>query len=308
MANAMPSYKDHIPDDEARAKLRHMVFQEQHTDDENFVPVRAHPAVAREFLLRELKPALKPIEVSRAAEVARLYVARPAVAKFLEIPDRRERKPEELWRSIECLCVAGDLGDDAQRAEAAKYYDFVMHHSAADDLIPEVIRVYFHLDERVAEKPVEAWLEGLRDKRKRKGGEDEQSDEYYAVQSHLDNTLPAMKDAKALRLKLAKEADDLARATGLARTYMGLDDPGGIEWPKWAGFALMGEVERSGDANVVAGLREALKAIDAGEDEKFIEYARARATRAIAFCGARLTEQETAWLAPLTVRKFQLEA
>jgi hypothetical protein len=303
----MPSYKDFIADDEARAKLHHMVFHEQHTDDENFVPVRVKPAVAHEFLARELKPALKPIEVSRAADVARMYVARAAVAKFLEIPDRRERKPEELWRSIECVCVSGDLGDDAQRPEAAKYYDFILHHSLAEDLIPEVIRAYFHLDEKLTDKPVEEWLEGLRDKRKTKGGEDEQSDEYYVVQSHLDNTLPAMKDAKALRLKIAKEKDELLRAKALARTYIGLDDPGGIDWPKWAGFALLGEVERSDDANVVAGLRAALKEIGGGEDQRFVEFARARATRAIAFFGGKLTKEESAWPAPEKVRKFQLE-
>jgi hypothetical protein len=233
---------------------------------------------------------------------------RPAVARFLQLPDRRERKPEELWRSIECLCAAGDLGDDAQRAQAAKYYDFILKHSAAEQMAHEVIRAYFHLDEQVTDQPVAEWLDGLLAKRRGKGAEDEQSDEYYAVRSHRDNTLPTMKDARTLRLKIEKEKDDLARASAIARTYIGLDDPGGVDWPKWAGFELMAEVERSGDRNVVAGLRAALKAIPEGEQKQFVEYARARAARAIAFLGGKLMDAERTWLAPATVRKFQLEA
>jgi hypothetical protein len=86
-----------------------------------------------------------------------------------------------------------------------------------------------------------------------------------------------------------------------------VDAPGGVDWPKWAGFEIMGEVLKGGEAYVVQAIRAALAAVGPGEDVEFQALARGRALKALLFLNVPLDDQQKQWLADDKTRRFQLQ-
>ena len=308
MANAMPTYKDYISDELGRAQLASLVLEDRHTDDEQFVPPRVKPSVALDFLNEAVKPDLKIERTQRAADVARFYVLRTLVGKFMELARRREPNLTDYCRSVEVLRLAGDLGNEDEVKRAAEYYDYLVNHRLFEKAVPLMIECYFHVDSVNENVIADALKKKLQSIHPGRGEPQNPSDEYIEFEGYANNALPVTTIARKLKQKILGEKDPLTRATMMARTYIGLDDPGGVDWPRWASYAIMAEVQRSSDQTVVEGLRAAMKGLDPKkESEQYLALARSRASRSIAFLGGRLSPEEEEWQAFGKVRRFQLE-
>ncbi|MCP4246832.1 MAG: hypothetical protein GY778_07260 [bacterium] len=303
----LPTYQEHKPDEQARRQIGAVVFHDRHGDEELLVPTRAKPDVVTQFLEEQVTDALDWEPLLRCADLARFYVHTDAVASFEKLLNRNARTQEDLLKLVECIRLIGDLGDDDQRENAVPYFEYVLDHEAAAQVMDHVLPCLFHLSGQPGRKDVDARLQkqiGNAERRQRQGpGKAEPAE----LQAQRTLALPILFDAAAKRGRILQEPHDLARATALASAYLGLNNPGGVDWPTWAAFAIMGEIQRTSDENVVAGLEAALTELSDKEDEQYKRLARARATRAIAFFGGRLADDRRGWLAFDDVGRQQLE-
>jgi hypothetical protein len=305
LTEKMPTHADYYADEEARDLLRAMVYHHRHGDEELQVPPRCRPEVAEEFLKQAVKDSLSYEELQRAGDVARFYVLRDSVELFSNLIQNNAQTTHDVLKLIECLRVMGDLGDQAANEEAAVHFDYVLQHREAAPVIDLVIECYFHLDEVGKDDVAKRLEERIAALKKRPGNGT--ADELVRLEAHLEAALPVTLRAKIHKAKLLADEDRAARAIGLARAYIGLDDLSAIDWPKWAAFEVMAEIERSSVDNVVAGLQSALGEIGDAEKQEFKQYARARGARAITFLGGDLTKVQEGWMSFGQVRRFQLE-
>lgn len=307
---ATPNYKNYVEDAAGRDQLRQMIHHHRHGAEDLVVPPRVRREVALEVLVLEVTPALGAEEMERAADVARFYVLPPALKNFSALLRRKEQTVLDLVRSVECLRVMGDLGNAEQQTEAAAYFDYLTGHPLFEKVVPQMIECYFHL-EAATEQGLASRLENqvqlAKSRLAASPASEEAERDAIMLDEQLHGDLPVFKHAKGFKQKLLTEPDPLKRSTGLARTYLGLDAPGGIDWPKWAGFEIMREVFNAHEQNAVAGLRAALNSV-AGESPEFEAQARGRALKAIRFLAGRVDTEEARWLeAGDRTRRFQLQ-
>jgi hypothetical protein len=308
MSKARPrTYRDCIPDEEGREALRSVIFHHHHGNDELLVPPCVNVDVVRAFLNDEIPDDAMPEPVRMAANCARFYVLAETLERFTGFLTGQERESHETLRSIEVLRVMGDLGDDAMRDKAAKYFDGLLRGRHLGELMPELIECYFHLpgvDEQVVADVLKKRLGGLK---REQPGSPRPNPDYVATEDHLENTLPITTEAKQHKDKVLTEPDAEARAELLARLYTGLEDPAGVEWPEWAAYQLMAELKRGSPKTAIAGLKHVLDEKPPTTDQQYLDYMRARATRAIVFFGGALPESQQDWPATDRVRRFQLQ-
>lgn len=301
------TYQEYKPDDQARRQIGTVVFHDRHGDEELLVPTRVNPDLAKEFLDQHVGAGLKWEPLWRCADLTRFYVQTEVLPNFEKLLNKSARSPEDLLKTVECIRLLGDLGSDAQRESAVPFFEYALDHESAGQVMNHVLQCVFHLSDLLRREDVDARLQKRIQSAERGPRRRTRDTDPAELQAQRTLALPILFNAGAERVRILQEADDLRRATELARTYLGVTDVGGIDWPTWAAFAIMGEVQRSSDANVVAGLQAALEEIPEGEDERFVRQARARSARAIGFFGGSLTRQQMDWLAFGTVRRFQLE-
>ncbi len=303
----LPTYQEYKPDEQARRQIGAVVFHDRHGDEELLVPTRANPDVVKEFLQEQVTDALAWEPLLRCADLARFYVQTDAVSLFEKLLNKSAATQEDLLKLVECIRLIGDLGSDDQRENAVGYFEYVLDHEVALAVMDHVLPCLFHLSGQPGRKNVDAHLQkqiGKTEARQRKGPG---SADPAELQAQRSLALPILFDAAVERVRILEEPEDLARATALARAYVGLTNPGGVDWPAWAAFAIMAEIQQSSDENAVAGLEAALSALSDKEDEEYKRLARARATRAIAFFGGRLADDRRGWLAFDDAGRQQLE-
>jgi hypothetical protein len=231
-----------------------------------------------------------------------------AVQYFADLLQKNESNVAMVRRSIECLRVIGNLGNDEQQQKAADYFNYLLTRKETGELISQMIECYFHLAETVKANLVTRLNQLLQLALAKQTDPEEPSEEAIMLEQYLESDLPVTQYAKEHKVKLLAEKDDLKRATGLARTYIGLDDPGAIGWPKWSSFEIMAEIQRTSDENAVAGLREALATVPQDEDQEYKDYAQGRALKAIVFLGGTLDPEQEQWLDEEDeTRRFQLQ-
>ncbi|HWL95381.1 MAG TPA: hypothetical protein VNT79_17815 [Phycisphaerae bacterium] len=304
----MPTYKEFVSDDVGRRQLTSLVEEDRHTDDEQFVPPRVKTSVVQDFVEKVLQPSLKVERLQRLADVARFYVLRPSVARFMQLANRRERDANEYYRSIEVLRLAGDIGNAQEEKTAAEYYDYMLNQPRFPKAASQLVICFFHLSSALEKGVADRLRKHLQSIHPGPGEPGGPSDEYTDYETLSESILPVVAHAKKHRERVLTEKDPQRRASLLARAYLGIDDPGGIDWPRWASYELMAELQRSSDKNAVAALRDALSVVDPKtEPAEYVDLARSRATRAIAFFGGQLTEEENEWQAFGEVRRHQLE-
>jgi hypothetical protein len=305
---APPNFKDYVDDATGRAELREMIHHDRHGPEELLVPPCVRREVALEVLLLEVTPLLQNEEMERAGDVARFYVLSQAVKNFTATLRRREQTVPDLLQSIECLRAMGDLGNDEQQAQATEYFDHLLAHPLFEKTVPQFIECYFHLPALASERNLTATLgRSLQAAKHAAGVSTEPSNEAIMLEAYLGSDLPVTEHAKDLKHKTLGEKDNLARATFLARFYLGLDAPGGIDWVKWSCFEIMREVLRTSETNAVAGMRAALAAVMPDESLEYQALARGRALKAILFLKGQLDQQQKNWLAQDKTRRFQLQ-
>jgi len=305
-----PTYKDYVDDASGAATLRDMVHHKRAGTEELLVPPRVNPQVVRRFLDGDKLDHDDWEQMLRAADVARFYGVQPAVKRFAEDLKKDERTVESLVWSIHILRLMGDLGDAAQQKTAAEYFDYLLGHRLFEQAVPEMIECFFHLDAVPDEKKLAAQIaQKLKVAQAAQKDPDGPPKNVIMLTEHLETDLPITVRARAAKRKLLPEKDDHKRAVGLARVYVGLDYPGGIEWSKWAAFEIMAEVRRTNDANAVAGLQAALEAVvdDSTQKQEFRDQACGRALKAIEFLGGQVKQEHKQLLADDKTRRFQLQ-
>jgi len=303
----MPTYKDYVDDETGQVKLREMVRHERTGPEELLVPPRVNPEVVTKFLEEEVGPDLTWEQTQRAGDIARFYRAEASVKHFAETLQKDENTQVRMLRAIECLRAMGDLGDGQQQQAAAEYFDYLLDHRLFPEVVEQMIECFFHLDRVPGKGKLETQIQkALRDASR---GTDPEDPPYKVMllQERLQGDLPVVTRARLRKQQLLGEGDDRNRATGLAKTYVGLDAPGGIDWPKWAAFEIMGEVRRSSDANAAAGLQAALDSVPDDEPRQYQEYARGRALKGILFLGGKVKQEQKQWLVTDRTRRFQLQ-
>ncbi len=305
---AQNSFENWVDDAAGRDQVRRMIHHHRHGTEELLVPSRVRREAAFETLLVEVTPSLEGEEVQRAADVARFYALSLAVKNFAELLRGQEQTAMEILQSIECLRVMGDLGNGEQQAQAIAYFERLMAHPLFEKAVPGFVECFFHLRSGFESKSLAARLSRSLEAAKSSGSaSDESANQVIMMEEYLAGDLPVTEHAKALRHKLLDEKDNIARATGLARLYVALDAPGGVDWVKWSGFELMREVWLLGTAHVVAGLTKALAAVNPDESSEFRTLARGRALKAIVFLKGALDKQQEKWLGEDKTRPFQLQ-
>jgi hypothetical protein len=305
---APPNFKDYVTDAEGRTQLRQMIHHERHGSEQLLVPPRIRREVALEVLDLEVTPSLKGEEPQRAGDVARFYVLSQVTKNFAAMLQRGEHGIMDVVRSIECLRVMGDLGTDEQQAQAADYFDYLLANPLFEKTVPQFIECYFHLPAGANEKNLAARLQRLLQAARPAGSASaEPSNQAIMLEDYLQGDLPVTQHAKELRHKILGEKDNQKRATLLARLYLGVDAPGGVDWVKWSAFEIMREVLQTSEINAVAGLRTALAAVAPQESREFQERARGRALKAMLFLKGELDQQQKLWMEEDKTQRFQLE-
>jgi hypothetical protein len=302
-----PKWSDHVPDDEGRQQLDTHVFAQRHGPRDFLPPPRVRPQIVREFIEARFRPDLAADQMCRMGDLARFYVLSDSSRKFLLPLERRERTPQDCLRSVECVRVLGDVGDNSQQQFAGEYFDYLARHTALESFAEPLVLSYFSLDpfkqpDKLAAR-LEAEIKALAPDESASERR-EQKHQFYVEQR--ENALELIVAVKARKDKLLIEADDLKRATGWARLYIGLDDPGGVKWGEVAGYALLAEAPRSSRENAVAGLRVALAAVKPGERKEYLDFARQRGARAIVYLGGAPTPDEAAWVGEMPSRRHLL--
>ncbi len=302
------TYTNYFEEATAWRRLSEVVHHRRHGDEAILVPTRIKREVVEDFLAREVRPTLKTEEIQQAADVARFYEVGSVVPLFAQLLTKDERTMDGLMRNIECLRLLGDIGDEKQRRQAADWFESLLDHPDFPRIISQMIECYVHLDAEVTTENlatrIRRQIVSVTD---RQASPAEPTGELILLREYLEGDLPVAKRAKAKKEALAHETEPLRRATGLARLYLGLDSFGGIDWRKWSAFALMAELRRSGEQNVVAGLKAALAAIPKAEGPDYRANAQARAFKAIQFFRGELGDEQSQWLQKQKTSRFQLE-
>lgn len=285
------TYRDYVPDDEGRDQLERMVHFCDHCPSRIRVPSRVKPNVVESFLADKVKPELKPPEIGRAHEIARFYRTRPAVKHFLALLRKHEHDAYDYVASLRCVQVAGDLGSPNERQTAAKYYLYILRQNQLDDMTEEAIDCWFHLDDGVPQKEVADALAKRIDAARQRGDDDTAN----TLESHAENTLPAVAEAKTFKAQLLAERDPAKRAAGLALAYAEIEEPGGADWLRWTSYAVREELGRAGSTALVKGFQEAATKIPADAEDAVRKSMQARIARAIVYLGGALTDEQQPW-------------
>jgi hypothetical protein len=302
-----PAWSEYVPDPEGQQQLEHHVFTHRHGPRDFLPPPRIRPEVVRQFIAARFEPGLPPDGVQRLGDVVRFYVLSDLARKFLLPLERRERTPVECLRSIACVRVLGDAGDNSQQQFAGEYFDYLAGHAAFPDFAGSLVESYFSLGPLKTPDKLEARLDAeIQRLLPQQQDREFPQGQCGAYVQQRENALPLIATAKAHKDKLLIEPDNLKRATGWARLYLGLDDPGGVPWGEAAGYALLAEAQRSDRETVIAGLRAALGALKPSEREDYLQFARQRGARAVAYLGGALTADELEWLGEMPVRRHLL--
>ncbi len=298
-------YSDYEPDDEGREQAVRQIHYQMHGMAPPRVPPRIRPSVVESVLMDEVKPGLKPAEIRNAGGLARFYRTTPAVEKFAGLLQRREGGTDGVLGSLFAIRVVADLGTREQIANAEQYYAYLLRQNPLEDFADGAIECFFDMPESVKAKQVEEALEKqIEALKKRK--DDPARDAQNALEMHLTITLPIVDEARTRKNKMLAEPNPKLRTTALASAYIGIDDPGGVEWRVWGSYALREELIKSGDAALVTAFHAAAETIPA-DDEAAAADMRAAAVRAIAYFGGALTEKQKEWLAPDKVAPLPLE-
>ncbi len=302
----LPTYHDYVPDAEGRDQIMGYVHFHPHGGGPPRVPPRVRTSVVESVLNDEVKPGLKPEGIQFAANVARFYRINAVAGKFLSLLQRHEKGVTDILAALAAVRAAADLGDKTQLAAAEQYYGYLLRQNPLEEFADAAIETVFDLSDAVNEKLVDEALnkriEAL------KAHTDERSQDArnkLAMQSAA--SLPITVEARAQKNKMLAQTDAKARATELAVAYVGIDDPGGVDWRIWGSYALREELLKSGDALLVAAFEAAGAKIPADGEEDDIDNMKAAAARAIAYFGGKLDEQHQEWIAKDKVSPLPLE-
>lgn len=302
-----PLWSDSVSDEDGRSALQTTVFAHRHGPREFLPPPRVRPPVVREFIHARFSEATTADQTRRMGDLVRFYQLSDASRKFLTPLERRERSLMDCLRAVECVRVLGDAGDNSQQQFAGEYFDYLARHALFPEFGAALVASYFSLDPRKKPDALEQRL----DQEIRRLLPEQEDPEWpkgpcREFVEWRENDLPLVAVAKARKDALLTEADDLRRATGWARLYLGLEDPGGVRWAEVAGYALLAEVVRSSRENAIAGLHAALAALKPGESREYLAFARQRGARAIAYLGGTLTAEQAEWLGEMPTRRHLL--
>jgi len=291
-----PTYRDTASEEEGHEQIERFIHQSKRDEGMLLVPSRVRREQVRAFLDRTVTPDVPYQVARRAAELARFYVLPDVLPRFEALLRGRETQRKDVLRSTACLELKSELGSEAQQAEVAKYYDYLLSHRLFPEVIAPLIDAFFLMPEPVTEEAIARRLEH-HIRQLQRDPEAEDGEAPRQAEEHLGSTLPIVAEARKARQRIVSQSDPQRRATGLARAYIGLEDDDAADWGSWSAYRLMGELEQQGPETVLHGLNQAAGQIEDNEDPAFADYARGRAARAIVFFGGRLTDEQQGWLA-----------
>jgi hypothetical protein len=300
------TYRDYEPDDEGREQiLRHLHFR-AHGMRAPRVPPRVRTNVVETVLTEELKLGLNCSEIQYAAQIARFYRVRSAAPRFLALLAKRENSANDFIASFAAISAIADLGEAPQLARAEQYYASLLRQSTLETFADAAIECFFDLPESVTPKQLADALkkrsEALKDR-----PDPASQDARRTLESQLLGTVPITAEARQAKNKILAQTDAESRATSLAEAYIGVDDPGGVEWRIWGSYALREELVKSGETVVVKGVQMAMGKIPASGDAEAITNMKAAAARALVYFGGQLTAEQRDWLAPEVAPPLPLE-
>lgn len=207
------------------------------------LPKRATPAQVDEFVKKALDDdKLTSRQVIQAGELMRFFDLRPRAAQLDKRLDRREREEDEFVRSLTCVGLLGDLGDDALQQRAAEYYKFLVSRKTAEAYFERLVDLFFHLPEKADPK----WIADVLDARCKALEPDIKTDvdarvAYHAAKDLKESRLARILEAKKRRHELLAVKDPGRRRQDLARCYLGLEVYAYVRIHQWAAMILQHE-------------------------------------------------------------------
>ncbi len=273
--------------------------------DDPHMPKRAEPAHVDEFVRKVLeRKELGPRHMARVGELMRFYVLRARVEHVLRWLNRRESKAEELPRSITAVAIVGDLGNDDQQAQAAKYYQHLLAHRFADQHFGPLIDLFFHLPASADPKSVSAALDRRMAALEPKIESDREATvAYYELKDFKQARWVAVQAARQRGQEMLKLADPGRRRQELTRCYLGYERRPYVDFERWGMMMTQRECAEGEPAQIAdvflnefkllmtRGARPELPAHEAEDLKKYTT----RCARAVAFYGAQLDDQQAAF-------------
>ncbi len=300
----LPQPPDGFQDDaQADNLLNRFVFGKSF-DSPTPLPKRVDPQKVNDFLSEVLESDdLAHPHLSRIGQLMRFYDIQSLTNQLPRFLDRNEGDKLALFdRSRTVVALLGDMGNEAEQAQASEYYRYLMTHILASDHFEHLIDLFFHLPEKAepvwASDPIKREIKALEPKIQT----DEDAEvHYYELQDILEDRLPTIQKAKKKKHDALNAKDANRQRQDYGHFYLELERTAYIDTPSWGVMMLQRECNASRPEelaevfkhglDLIMSRAKARRSLDAGDTDDLKTYV-TRCARAIEFYGGTLSEDQ----------------
>ncbi len=264
-------------------------------DYEN-VSAQMKRALVLKFVEFEL-PDLPPQYFWRVRILADLYNLKEILDFIESVLDRQETEPVLMDRSIAGTIMMEEIGDEAQKKRAERYYEYLVAHRFANEKFAELIQCRAVFGYRVSSDSLRARMNAeIKSLAGRETAEPEAGTEKRYIEELLDNEFFIIEEANKARARIDEIRVPKERLTELIKAYLLLtDDEGGEYFHLWTHQQIRRMAEAHGNARAIEAFRR--MSADLGEMERADKnFCRLRCYNAIEFFGGTLGEEEAAFM------------